>query len=291
VVVTIVEQPPGVRRVICAGLAALRCGPSNGEIAVLLPGYTGSKEDYAPILPHLAEAGYTAVAFDQRGQFESAPVNEDADIPDDGEAAGRYTIVSLAADVHRVADELERPVHLVGHSFGGLVARAALVGRPEIAASLTLLGSGPAGIVGPRRTSLKAMRGVYARGGRTAVWRAIQAADSAVYPPGMAEFNERRFFASSEVALRVMGRELLEEPDRVGEVAAVAARHGVPMLVAHGAGDDAWPPAVQADMARRLGARYEVVPGALHSPAAQNPAGTAAVLVSFLRDVTRARAA
>ncbi len=291
VIVSIVEHPPGARRVTHAGLAALRCGPPDGEIVLLLPGYTGSKEDYAPILPRLAEAGFTAIALDQRGQFESTPETEDADEPDDGEAAGRYKIASLAADVHRVVDELARPVHLVGHSFGGLVARAAIIGRPEIVASLTLLGSGPGGIVGPRRRALKAIYSAYTRGGRMAVWRAIQAADTADYPPGVVEFHERRFFASSEVALRVMRIELLEEPDRVGELAAVAAGHGVPLLVTHGACDDAWPPALQAEMAHRLGARYEVVPGAMHSPAMQNPAGTAAVLVSFLREVRRARAA
>jgi pimeloyl-ACP methyl ester carboxylesterase len=51
--------------------------------------------------------------------------------------------------------------------------------------------------------------------------------------------------------------------------------------VLFGAEDDAWPPAEQRDMARRLGARSVAVPGAAHSPAVENPAGTAAALLDF----------
>ena len=39
--------------------------------ALLVAGYPGSKEDFAPLLAPLAEAGYRVVALDQRGQFES----------------------------------------------------------------------------------------------------------------------------------------------------------------------------------------------------------------------------
>jgi pimeloyl-ACP methyl ester carboxylesterase len=51
--------------------------------------------------------------------------------------------------------------------------------------------------------------------------------------------------------------------------------------VLHGEADDAWTPAAQADMARRLGARHEVVPGAIHSPAVENPPRTLEVLLDF----------
>src|SRR3954453_9993985 len=53
-------------------LAALDTG---GEAvrgtALLVAGYTGSKEDFAPLLAPVADAGYRVVAIDQRGQFES----------------------------------------------------------------------------------------------------------------------------------------------------------------------------------------------------------------------------
>ncbi|MBL7521474.1 alpha/beta fold hydrolase [Frankia sp. CNm7] len=270
------DGPYAPRRAIVAGLAALTAGPADGPAVLLLPGFTGSKEDFAPVLPLLAAAGLRGVAVDQRGQYESTG---DPDGPD-----SQFELAGLAADVARAAAELGGPVHLVGHSFGGLVARAALLAHPEALASLVLLGSGPAAIGGPRGLALRAMFPLYDAGGLEAVWAAARAVDTVVRSPAEAEFLRRRFFASSERGMLVMGRALLAEPDRVATVAVAAAARAIPLLVAHGVGDDAWPPALQADMAARLGARYEVIPDALHSPAAQNPPATAGLLVAFVRD-------
>jgi pimeloyl-ACP methyl ester carboxylesterase len=82
-----------------------------------------------------------------------------------------------------------------------------------------------------------------------------------------------------------MAEAMTSEPDRVAELAAT----GVPVLVAHGVADDAWPPAVQEDMAHRLGARHEVIPGAIHSPAIENPPRTLAVLLDFWAAVAAGR--
>ena len=50
---------------------------------LLLPGYTGSKEDFAPILDPLAAAGLTAITVDLPGQHESeGPDEEDAYTPE-----------------------------------------------------------------------------------------------------------------------------------------------------------------------------------------------------------------
>ncbi len=278
---TSTELPPGVRRLTCAGLAALRAGSPADPPVVLLPGYTGSKEDYLLIMTELAQAGFNVIAIDQRGQYESPAADPERDC----------MVEALAVDVGRVVDEIGRPVHLLGHSFGGLVARAAVINRPSVMASLVLLSSGPAGIVGARRIALRAMRIVYDRSGRDAVWAAVRVADTTVYPPGGLEFLERRFFASSDIGLRVMGEQLLDEPDRVGELAAVIREAAAPVLVAHGIADDAWPPHLQADMAARVGARYEVIPDAAHSPATENPPATAAVLIDFWREAVGQRAA
>jgi pimeloyl-ACP methyl ester carboxylesterase len=83
--------------------------------------------------------------------------------------------------------------------------------------------------------------------------------------------------SSSAVMLRGMGDVIRSEPDRVAELAALP----LPMLVAHGVDDDAWPPALQREMAERLGARYAVIPDAAHSPAVENPTGTLHVLLDF----------
>jgi pimeloyl-ACP methyl ester carboxylesterase len=88
-----------------------------------------------------------------------------------------------------------------------------------------------------------------------------------------------RFLNGSPAMLQGMADSLRGEPDRVAELAAT----GVPVLVAHGVDDDAWPLAEQKDMAQRLGGRYEVIPTAAHSPAVENPAATIALLTKFWR--------
>ena len=84
---------------------------------LLIPGWTGSKEDFTPLLPLLAAAGYDATAYDQRGQFES-PGGADADYTLDGFAADALAVASACSD---------EPPHLLGHSFGGLVAQQAVL--------------------------------------------------------------------------------------------------------------------------------------------------------------------
>src|SRR3954454_85086 len=116
--------------------------------ALMVAGYTGSKEDFAPLLAPLADAGYRVVAIDQRGQFESPG-------PDDPAA---YSVEELGADVLEVGrllrEECGDPLHLLGHSFGGLVTRAAVLAEPGMFASVTLLGSGPSRLTGRRAEML-----------------------------------------------------------------------------------------------------------------------------------------
>jgi pimeloyl-ACP methyl ester carboxylesterase len=65
------------------------------------------------------------------------------------------------------------------------------------------------------------------------------------------------------------------------DTTAELASTGVPVLVAHGEWDAAWPIPWQRDMAARLGARYEVVDGAWHSPQIEQPTATVALLADF----------
>ena len=62
---TIVDTPSGP-------VAALRSGEAGDPPVLLLPGYTGSKEDFAPLMLPLAQARFAVTAIDLPGQFESA---------------------------------------------------------------------------------------------------------------------------------------------------------------------------------------------------------------------------
>ncbi|MGN6605406.1 MAG: alpha/beta fold hydrolase [Jatrophihabitans sp.] len=269
----------GGRRTEVAGLAARQAGePVRGDV-LLVPGYTGSKEDFAPLLDPLAAVGLRVTAVDLPGQYESpGPVGHDG-----------YSPTALAAAVHAVIDELGTgPVRLLGHSYGGLVARAAVLARPAAVRSLVLLCSGPAALDGDRRARLEQLEPVLREHGLATVYSLSQAAARTdpgwVEPrPELAAFYERRFLASTADGLLGMGAALRAEPDRVAELAAA----GVPVLVACGERDDAWAPAVQQDMAQRLGAPFVVIPDAAHSPAIEHPAATVAVLQAFWADESR----
>src|SRR5262249_33741378 len=119
-------------------IAALRAGDPDAPAALLVPGFTGSKEDFASILEPLAAAGFCVVAIDLRGQHGSSSRND-------------YSVRALSADVRAAAAVLGTPVHLLGHSFGGFVARAAVIAEPARFASLVLMDCGPVGIDGGRR--------------------------------------------------------------------------------------------------------------------------------------------
>ncbi len=237
--------------------------------ALLVPGFSGSKEDFGPVLPLLAERGWRVVAVDQRGQHQS-PGSDDP---------GAYTPSALGADLRHLLDVLEiATVHLVGHSFGGLVARQAVLQDPARFASLVLLDSGPAALLGPRTESFAFLRPILEDGGLPALWEVSQSlpVDPAkpVVTPETRAFLRTRFLAHSPTAMLAMAESLTTEPDRVEDLRAA----GVPVVVVYGERDDAWSPAEQDAMAERLGAPVVVIPDAWHSPAAENPALTAQVL-------------
>jgi pimeloyl-ACP methyl ester carboxylesterase len=186
--------------------------------------------------------------------------------------------------VVEIAHQLGGRIRLLGHSFGGLVTRAAVIAEPSTFASLVLLSSGPADLGGARRVTMQELEPVLAAAGLPGVYAAMQAAEQGDAgfvppPPDIAEFLERRFLGGTPEMLQGMADALRQEPDRVEELSAT----GVPVLVLHGVDDDAWPPAAQQEMARRLGARYVVLPDAAHSAAVENPAAAVSALLDFWR--------
>ncbi|MFL6162770.1 MAG: alpha/beta fold hydrolase [Jatrophihabitantaceae bacterium] len=252
-----------------------RGGPGSRGTVLLVPGYTGSKEDFQPLLRPMAAAGLRAVAIDQRGQYQSAWARIEAE----------YQLPALAGDLLALAEQLCPAcagLHLLGHSFGGLVARQAVLTRPELFADLVLMGSGPAAIEGNRRALLDSGEQVLAAGGTQQLWEHLERqarADPRYLPPvpAVQAFLYERFMATDPASLRAMGTALRGEADRTAELAALK----LPILVLYGEDDDAWPPAIQSDMAARLGARVAVIEGAAHSPAVENPAATVPALLDF----------
>ncbi|WP_420035443.1 alpha/beta fold hydrolase [Streptomyces sp. cg28] len=273
--------PPGTRahRLATARgeFAALVGEPESGSVrgtVLLLPGFTGSKEDFISLHGPLGAAGYRTVAVDGRGQYETPG-------PADDEAP--YAQAELAQDVLAQVAALDVPrVHLLGHSLGGLVARAAVIADPAPFASLTLMASGPAAVTEPQQQRVKLLQGALATLDMAEVWEAIQALDAAddvadVRGDDARDDLRRRWMLNSPAQLIATGHQLCTEPDRVVELAALAPA----VHVLSGERDDTWPVPLLDDMARRLGAERSVITGAEHSPNTDRPLETAAALASF----------
>jgi Predicted hydrolases or acyltransferases (alpha/beta hydrolase superfamily) len=261
--------------------AALEALPVSGVAerwpALLVPGYTGSKEDFIAVLQTLAQAGRRVIAIDMRGQYETPG-------PDDPAA---YTCVALGEDVDAVAMAVGagEPVHLLGHSFGGLVTRETVLDGMSKLASYTLMSSGPAGIGGSREKLARMLLSDLPELGAKCLWsRHIEPEVLAAgVPDDIVAFLRDRMLYSSPAGLLAMGEQVLCTRDRVDEL----PQAGVPILVLYGEHDDGWPPEIQAEMAALLDADCVVVPGAMHSPAVEAPETTAAALTRFWNDAER----
>ncbi|WP_299528455.1 alpha/beta fold hydrolase [uncultured Streptomyces sp.] len=252
-----------------AVLDAAPSAPPRGTV-LMLPGYTGSKEDFVALLEPLALAGFRTVAVDGRGQYESAG-------PDDRAA---YAQAGLAQDVLAQAAALNGggPPHLLGHSLGGQIARAAVLRAPTAFRSLTLMSSGPAEIAPAQQDKVKMLSDALDVLTMAEVWQAMRLLD----PPedadtGDGEGLRLRWLRHNPAQLVATGTQLCTEPDRVDELAAT----GLPVHVISGESDDVWPVELLDTMAHRLSARRTVVAGAEHSPNTGRPAETAAALVGF----------
>ena len=255
-----------------AALAALPRGADLGATLLLLPGYTGSKEDFAPLIDPLLDAGLGVVAVDLPGQYESGG-------PDDESA---YLPAALGPVVAGLVTQLPpRRVVLLGHSFGGLVARSAVL-RGAAVSGLILLCSGPGELPpGLRRSMLELGEPIMRQQGIQAAQRLREQAQVVTepLPPELAEFHRARFLKSLPSALLGMGHALRSEPDRVDDLASALAHTSTPCLIACGDTDDAWPIAAQRRMADRLGAPFATIPAAGHNPNVENPAGLLDLLI------------
>lgn len=100
----------------------------NGELVILLHGFPVTSAMWQPLLPALADSGYRAIAFDQRGYSPGArPLDSSA-----------YSIDQLVSDVTAIADELgAEKFHLLGHDWGSAVGWSTVLSHPSRVLSWT----------------------------------------------------------------------------------------------------------------------------------------------------------
>lgn len=104
-------------------------GPEDGPPVLMLHGFPQSRYTWRHQLRSLADAGFRAVAPDQRGYSPGLrPL-----------AIEEYHVDRLVGDVAELIDQLGGRVHLVGHDWGGQVAWLTAVRHPDLLRTLTVL--------------------------------------------------------------------------------------------------------------------------------------------------------
>ena len=237
-------------------IAALDTG-GPGPVLLLVPGYTGSKEDFAPVLDPLADNGIRAVAIDLPGQFQSGGPESEAFYRPESAGSG-------ARGCHRRS-------RWVGGATRPFLRRSGVQGcgaRRRAGGGLVLLCSGPAAFTGGSRLDALLIGGPLLRQhGLEAAYAIRESTTEALRGAprsDVAAFLRRRFLQTSAPSLLGMAAALIDEPDRTTDLARSLQNR--PVAVISGVGDDAWPHDQQRAMAAGLGTSLVLIPGAAHSP-------------------------
>nr|WSX54041.1 alpha/beta hydrolase [Streptomyces sp. NBC_00974] len=236
--------------------------------ALLVPGFMGSKEDFLPMLPALSAGGVRVLAVDCRGQFETG----------DASPAPSYSQDDLANDLVAVTRSLGAgPVHLLGHSYGGSLVRAAVIatqGDSSLWASATLMNFGPGGVSSWQRERLHMLLSVVESMSLAEIWPFVRSKDESV-SEDVERFLERRWVSNSPSQLAAAAHHMLDESDTTAELAKLT----VPVSVVSGTPDETWPPDGVERMAHQLGATFVRIEGGGHSPNVHRPAEVASALL------------
>lgn len=236
-------------------LAVVSLGDPEQPRIVLVPGATGSKEDFALMLPILAQAGYYVQSFDLAGQYQSQSAGDDS----------TYTYQLFIDDLIAFL-ESGGPAHLLGYSFAGTIAQLVAVRRPDLLLSLALLTTPPSSgnvFESMRWLGRLAPFTSARRGAALMIWGIVTNKNRV--PPRRLEFVRSRFALTSRRSVEEIVGLMMVTPDLRGRVRDVP----LPKLVAAGT-RDLWPLSAHAQYARDIGAEFRTYPTG-HSPSETTP--------------------
>jgi pimeloyl-ACP methyl ester carboxylesterase len=243
-------------------LAVIEAGQPGSPRVVLVPGVTGSKEDFVLMLPLLAAAGFHVLAYDMAGQYESHEAGPEHLNP----PRRHYDHDLFVGDLIAVLESAAGPAHVLGYSFAGTVAQIALTRRPELFLSLTLLSAPPQsgqGFRGVKRIGWFSGLATGRIGAALMIWGVRQ--NFVHVPPGRLDFVRLRFEQTRRRSVADIISLMKRAPDLDSEVAAFR----IPKLVAVGE-HDLWPIELHRAFGESIGAKLAVYPTG-HSPCETSP--------------------
>ncbi|MFJ6078344.1 alpha/beta fold hydrolase [Pseudarthrobacter sp. NPDC092419] len=244
-------------------LAALALGNPDNPAIVMVPGATGSKEDFVLMMPDLAAAGYFVLSYDLAGQYESASAGPENLVP----PRKHYDYQLFVDDFLAVLESTAAPVHVVAYSFAAIVAQLAYVQRPELFRSLTLQSCPPQPGPSFRGVSRIGRFSTWVNGrigGALLIW-GIRSGRFVHVPPGRRKFVNDRFRFTRRRSVGDIYTLMQEAPDLRG----ILAEASIPKFVAVGE-HDLWPLRLHRLFAQAIQARIGVYRGG-HSPCETSP--------------------
>jgi pimeloyl-ACP methyl ester carboxylesterase len=231
------------------GLARVRLGDPKGPRVVLVSGVAGSKEDFVRLFPLFAAAGFRVESYDLAGHYASVDAGpQNLDPPRE-----HYDYPLFTDDLIAVLEAGRTPAHVLGYSFAGLIAELALVERPDLFASLTLMSAppaigqvfrgvkhiGPISDMPPHRAAGLILWGIRYNLNRT--------------PPLRIAFVRERMAVTPRPVIDDIVGLMMNMPDVADEV----SRIDIPKFIAVGE-QDLWPEEQHRSYAKQIGAQIAV---------------------------------
>lgn len=260
------EDQSGYRRTVKvdgpAGPIAVHI-KGEGTPVVLLPSLGRGPEDFADLADRLAAAGYLAIAPEPRGWSGSSSAVEGVALSD------------LADDVASVILEVANgPATVVGHDFGGQVARSLAARRPSLVKNLVLLAT--PGPVRPKSEPATAHRRTFVP--ELSTEEHLEAVALAFFAAG----NDPVVWVDGWN--RVLAAAQLQAEQRTPAGAWLEGGK-VPTLLVRPAADCLVPPESTRQLATVLGGPVSIieVPDAGHALLPEQPAAVAISVLTWLR--------
>lgn len=249
----------------------------SGPPILLLHGIGSSKVAFDRQLPVLSQR-YRCIAWDAPGYGDS---------DDTPEAPGIDGYADAAVAVLREVDV--RPAHIVGVSWGGVIATRLALRNPDWVRSLTLADSTRGSGASPEHAAAMRRRGdeLDAAGPKAFAWQRAPRLISGNAPKGLVE----SVAVAMSRAIRNPGyrwaAEAMAETDHLPWLPTLT----VPTLVLVGEHDTVTPLETSRELAAAIpGAVLHVLPGAGHLANQERPAAFNARLLAFLDSVEQGQA-
>ena len=246
---------------------------------LMIPGFSGSKEDFVAIMPTLSSLGWHCFAIDQYGQPATFGSNNEND----------FTMDLYAQDVIDIANSFPEPIHILGHSFGGLVSQVAVSKSIKSFASITLMCSGPGALPRNRWGGLPRLVKATDKYKMSTIWFLKTVAEKMVgyrkFSRKVRKWRRQRWIKTNPLSIKTIGNLLMHTEPISEKLIKTFEKNRIPVLVLTGEKDDIWPLDVQQNMAQMLNGKYIEIFGAGHSPAREMPNETAIEIDTFLKTI------